>query len=223
LAFWHGSFALYLASLCHFSWFIKSQKSKPKSKSASSSDDNDPLAPYRKDADKQLPSVSEIAHLSAIIAQWHDLKNPYTLAYLANTSMDIWDACAEQRKRRADKLACAALWKAQQLEKEQLPHPTNLPVSFDVFLRFMMPKKRPEDRAKFHREYARQCLKNPTEAELAEFLSKQKQWQITQWNYDITANDFRRFMADYGSDNRRKRARAGALALKQRRQKHGQT
>ena len=190
---------------------------------ASSSEDNDPLAPHRKNADKELPSVSEIAHLSAIIAHWHDLKTPYALAYLANTSMDIWDACAQQRKRRVDKIACAAHWKAQILEKEKLPRPKTFPVSFEVFLRFMMPKKRTEDRAKLHREYVRQCFgdKVPTETELAEFLSQQKQWQVTQRNYDVMANDFRRFMADYESENRRKRAQAGAHALKKKRQKNG--
>jgi hypothetical protein len=87
----------------------------------------------------------------------------------------------------------------------------------------MMPNKRPEDRARFHREYTRQTFRDiiPTEDDVSKCISKDKGGMISEGVFDLWAADFRRWLKEYESSIRHKRALAGANALKRKRQKDG--
>ena len=125
----------------------------------------------------------------------------------------------EVRDRRIDFLAIYARAAALKAAKSKLPRPKTFPATMDVFLRFMLPNKRPEDRAKFHREYVRQMFRDrvPTDGDIAECMAREKKEEITAYMYDMRADDFRRWMKEYEAANRRKRAQAGAVGLKEKR------
>jgi len=64
----------------------------------------------------------------------------------------------------------------------------------------------------------------PTESLIDETVARERNETIgSEGIFDLRADDFRRFLKEYESDNRRNRARAGAVALKKKRQKNAPT
>jgi len=97
------------------------------------------------------------------------------------------------------------------------PRPLKFPAKLSSVLRFLLPKKRPEDRMKIYREFVRGSLLlskgiKPTDDEVAasiNAIAEKKFQSIDQVN--MLGAFLLRFAADYEAYNRKKRARAGAL------------
>ena len=143
---------------------------------------------------------------------------------MAQQAIELLEQCETVRKQRIDRLAMYARANALNAATENLPRPKNFPASYDDFLRCVMPNKRPEDRAKCHREYVRQRIhpvpgQTPADDDVANCIAKDKRDGFSKGVYDFMADDFRRWLPQYEAANRSARARAGAVALKKKRQK----
>jgi len=135
----------------------------------------------------------------------------------AEQAILLLEISKEARDWRIDVLAIYARAAAMKAEKSKLPRPKSLPASMEEFLICMLPGKRPDARAKFHREYVRQMFRDrtPTEAEIDDCVAQEKKEEISAYIYDMRADDFRRWLKEYETAIRIKRARAGAIGLKE--------
>lgn len=179
---------------------------------------------FRSQVTDHVPPVAEIAMIAATLVAGRDVK-PQNLLFVANQAIALWQECAKARELEVDRLALYARASTIGEAKSALLRPKKFPVALDEFLKCMMPRKRPEDRAKFHREYVRQHFpeKSPSEDEVAKVVEQEKGEKISENLFYYRAADFRQWLKGYESANRRKRAQAGAEALKRKRQKIART
>jgi hypothetical protein len=98
-----------------------------------------------------------------------------------------------------------------------------------------MPKKRTEDRVKCYRDYIRNCIngrkimsggegENPSlsvEQETENWFAADKQSGFKSVAFELVTDHFLKWLPQYEAENRRKRATAGAVALKKKRQTNG--
>jgi len=181
-----------------------------------------PIEKFQKEVAQKMPPVLEIARLAAMLAAGNQITKQSARVFAAQ-AIELWEKCKDERAKRIDVLAIYARAAALKAEKRKLPRPKSFPASLDDFLRCMMPGTRAEDRAKFHREYARQMFRDkvPTDDEVADCVAREKKEEISAYIYEMRADDFRRWLKEYKTANRQRRAQAGANALKLKRQKNG--
>jgi hypothetical protein len=183
---------------------------------------------FKNEISSQVLPTSEIAKLAATLANGRSIDSQ-SLSVIATQAIELWEKCEEIRKRKIDRLALYARAEAMKVAREKLPRPKTFPASLDDVLRCVMPnKKRPEDRAKCHREYVRQRFRPqdgqiPTEDDVANCIAHDKEKGFPEGVYDLVADDFRQWLSQYESNNRRIRAQTGAAALKKKRQKNAKT
>ena len=148
---------------------------------------------------------------------------PQDLLFVANQALALWQQCEFAREIEIDRQTRYARASIQADSKPKLPRPNKFPASHDDFLKCMMPKKRPEDKAKCYREYVRQTFRDmpATEESVAQIITRDKQREISEGVFDLHAADFQRWLKEYEAANRRRRAQAGAAALKEKRLQNG--
>jgi hypothetical protein len=116
--------------------------------------------------------------------------------------------------------------------REELPKPKQFPAPLDEVLRLLMPKERSEDRMRFYKNYVRENTEARREAnvhggetqevsveqETENWLASDAEIGFKRAYYEFTADEFLEWLPKHKADNRRKRARAGGVGLKQKRQ-----
>jgi hypothetical protein len=157
------------------------------------------------------------------------------VAIYARAAIGLWEKCEDERIKEIYRLAAIARSRALQARRETFPKPKQFPASFDESLRLWMPKKRLEDREKCYRDYVTSKIElrkistdgmgeNPdisTEQEAVSWISAERKSGFKRMTFEFISEQFREWLPKYEADNRSKRARAGAVALKKKRQKNG--
>jgi hypothetical protein len=167
-----------------------------------------PLGKFQEQVEADFISVKELAQLAATLLAGGGLN----LSMAAQMAIELWQECRDERERAILRLARRERARAAQEELEKLPSP-EFPCSYDEFLKFMLPGKRSEDRAKIHREYVRQQFQSPpTDAEISEAITRDKRSKVFVETYSIQASAFRRWYGRYAAENRIRRAKAGGQA-----------
>src|SRR5579859_2924206 len=94
------------------------------------------------------------------------------------------------------------------------PRKIKLPVNLETFLRIVLPRKRPEDRMKIFREYAKMNLWTRTgrEPSAEEASSDFEEWCKKEFysGFDWLADNLKEFVPRYSAENRKKRAKIAA-------------
>ena len=218
----------------HFPDGIKSQKSKLIKRPAPPQRDEFPIDKFRAEITRHFPPTAEIARLAAILAGERQI-NPESASIYARQAIGLWEKCEEERTKEISRLASIASVSALQAKRETLPKPKQFPASFDEALRLWMPGKRIEDREKCYRDYVIYNIdlrkitndgegENPditTEEEAVSWIASDRKHGFKRVHFDFVSEQFQRWLPKYKAENRRKRARAGAIALKNKRQKNG--
>ena len=192
----------------------------------------DVLEPFLKEVSSRVIPTSEIAKLAAILAHGRDITNPQSLAFISTQSIALWEECDKARNKRIEMLAIYARSRAIKAARDKLPRPQNFPASLEEVLKILMPKKRPEDRMKCYREYLFDTIERrnvvtgikseiPADQEVAKWIAENKKDGFIYAAYDYLAEEFHKWLPKYEAKNRRIKAKAGAEALKKKRQKNG--
>lgn len=197
----------------------------------------DELRPFREEVEGRVLPTSEIAKLAATLAYGRSITSPQELASIATQAIALWEECEKAREKRIKMLALYARAHAIQ---NAMPKAEKYPVRFEDFLRLAMPKKRPEDRLKFYREWLRDSLRFsnymeklrysgkpydespiPTDEEVAKTIAMDRERGFDQFWFGNAFTGIQKWLSEYEQRNRIKRAQAGAEALKKKRQKNG--
>lgn len=153
----------------HFSVGIKVKKSKPESEpSSQAADDLKAFEIYQKRASEKFPSVSQIAHVAAILANGNPSLANHP-ADVADEAIKLWDACASMRSVKIFEIAkilrnadnAYSEWRKKNIkqhEEIQIPTPSKYPVTFDEFLRLTVGGRQKAHRLKIYRDYAKDMV-----------------------------------------------------------------
>jgi hypothetical protein len=224
---------LYIGGFWAFSLEIKNRRPKSVRQPVATAD-KFPIDKFREEVARRMVPTSEIAHLAAILAGGRQI-NPETAPLYATQAIELWERCEAERTKKIDRLAMFARADAIKQARSTLPQPKTFPVSLDEALRLWMPKKRPEDRMKCYRDYVRHSIETrktmntglgensalSVEQEASNWIAADKSSGFKRVPYGLISEQVRRWLPKYEADNRRKRAQAGAAALKRKRQKNG--
>jgi hypothetical protein len=121
--------------------------------------DENALFGLREEIEKNIPPVSEIAHLAALLTHGGPaaFQNPEVAARQA---VEVWAACSRQRAAWIDGLARRKLMREKEEAKlNALGQPKKFPISLDEFLQLALPDNRTEDRLKLWRDYLRENIR----------------------------------------------------------------
>lgn len=110
---------------------------------------------FREELEKNLPPVSEIAQLAALLSHGHPLGSQTGEIY-ATHAINLWEWCYQKRKDWINKQAKMKLLRAERETKaNELPKPEKFPAKYDDIVRLVLKIKRPEKQMEFYRAYAR--------------------------------------------------------------------
>ena len=187
--------------------------------------DWDQFARIREEIGKQVPSVTDIAMIAAILSVGPQ-GNQHPARILPETAFELWTSCQSILQTKFVKSA------DENQRSESTPTPKKYPVKLDEFLRLALPHKRVPDRMKMFRESVRLSMKmskqyqasgnvidfkhvpEPTDDEISEAIIKIRERGFDQARFRNSLITFRQFAEHIGKENRRNRAKAGAEALK---------
>jgi hypothetical protein len=173
------------------------------------------LCELRIEARKNLPPVSEIAKLAALLSPGHPL-GLQTWEIYAQHAINLWSVCYQQRQDWIEKQAQMELRrrKAEIAEAEaNFPKPKKFPVSLDEFLKLALPDKRTEDRLKLWRDLLRENIRSnkqypgtgsaipleriplTTDAEVADCIARQRKRGFDEFQYPSGLTYLRNYAA----------------------------
>lgn len=194
------------------------------------------LEPFIAEVSSKVISTAEIAKLAAVLAHGRQIDS-HSLTALAAQAIELWDKCEYARKKKIERLAIYA--RAQALD-DSLPKPESYPTPLENFLKLLMPKKRSEDRMRIYRSYLRdnirvceymktrsedgidfESIPIPSDEEVAKCIALDRERGFSEAVYAMAARQFLRWMDANEGSARKKRAQAGAEALKKKREKNG--
>ena len=195
------------------------------------------LFEFRDEARKNLPPVSEIAQLAALISHGHPIGLQTWETYAAH-AIQLWEAAYQKREDWINRQARIKLLrrKAEIAEAEvKFPKPKKFPVSLDDFLKLALPRKRPEDRMKLHRDLVRRDMHIsrqfhpsgsviplaripiPTDEEVAQSIARHRATGFDEFQYTVCVAGLRNFAEWQEKENLKKRAQdAGKASAKKR-------
>ncbi|HTA95932.1 MAG TPA: hypothetical protein VK769_07390 [Verrucomicrobiae bacterium] len=205
---------------------------KPDSKPFDLEANQDEIALFelREEVRKILPPVSEIAQLAALISHGHPI-GLQTWETYAGHAIYLWEVSFQKREDWIAKQAHMKLLrrKAEAKEaEEKFPMPKKYPVGLDDFLKFALPKKRPENRMKLYRESIRVSIRHsrcfqpsgnvipfesipiPTDDEVAATIAHHRATGFDEFQYRHCVGALQNFAAWDEKQNLKKRAQSGA-------------
>jgi hypothetical protein len=126
------------------------------------------LAKCRKEVSKYFPSISQIAHIAAILTNGNPTssKSPFDIAVEA---IELWNACENMRSAKICELAQYKLESQKEFARSvtqrlfsvnqiEIPLPKKYPVDFDEFLRLTVGGRHKAHRLKIYRDYAKDMV-----------------------------------------------------------------
>lgn len=194
---------------------MKNQKSTtPESFDLEANQDEIALFGLREEVEKNIPPVSEIAHLAALLTHGNPVvfQNP---TGAARHAAELWAACSRQRAAWIDDLARRKLMRDKEEAKQNaLGMPKTFPVPFADFLIHALPKKRLEDREKLYRDMLRASIRHSkcypgtggsvipikqipltTDAEVADCMARHRKTGFDEFQYVHCLLGFRNYAA----------------------------
>jgi hypothetical protein len=201
------------------------------------------------ETDGSYPSATELFHVAGLLARGTKISKSKIIRVqqihsFALNAILLWEECSSLRNGMIDKTARTYLFANKALQKaRELPAPRSYPVSLDEFLRLVMPTKRAAERMNLYREYLRlsirvqnqylptgtaipfQTVPIPSDDEVSKLIDMLRTRQFNEEQYKNYAGWFLNtsYLKSVEAENRKKRAKAGAAALKIKREQDAKT
>lgn len=192
---------------------------------------------FRSEIEAHFPSTSEIAHIAALLAIGRERDSDFFNETVAKDAIQLWHQCSLERE---DKIHDLALERYQIYHAVRPPKPEKYPVSFEDFLKYVFPHKRPEDRMKIYREFKRYELRyqgqflptgeiipvekvpEPSDDEVAKAIEERRMVGYNgEHNFNRAFRALKRFYEGYSAELRQERAKKGAAARKEKQKANG--
>jgi hypothetical protein len=102
------------------------------------------------------PSALELARIAATLAQGEGVMDGATFRNWARSALRLWEACASERRCYIEDKVADDIAMTRAIERvKNLPEPKSWPVTFDDFLKLLLPTRDKADRERLFRDYVR--------------------------------------------------------------------